>query len=133
MAAKCFTDFYDRVLHTFPGCRPIFLGDTSKGLDLRVIDVGLNKGLFGIGLLARMAGKTRKCVYALCSFHTCRMATKLLEDCMLSPLVSDAIALVDISSLETNLAVSTCLLDFLFHADSEDKSNMAFLTFASSR
>ena len=96
MAIECLTDSDHWVLHSFPGIRPIFSRNTSKSLDFLVIDVGLYKGLFGIGLLARVAGKARECIHALRCVHAGRMTAQLLEDCVLSPFVANAIALIDI-------------------------------------
>ena len=58
------------------------------------------------------------------------MTAQLLEDCVLSPFVANAIALVDITALEASLATASSVLYVFLHANTEDKANMALLPFA---
>ena len=130
MAIKRLTHFDHWILHSVPGIRPVLTRNPSEGLDLLVIDVGLNEGLFGIGLLARMAGKARERIHALRRFHAGGMTAQLLEDCVLSPFVANAIALVDIAAFEASLATASSVLYVFLHANTEDKANVALLPFA---
>ena len=88
------------------------------------------EGLFGIGLLARMAGKARECIHTLRSFHASGMTAKLLKDCVLSPFVADTIALIDITSFEAGLATTARLLYVFLDTNSKDKANVALLPLA---
>ena len=131
MSVKSFSTPDHWVFHALPLIGLILARDSCECFNLGTVDVCLNKGLFGITLFFGVSWKAGICIDAFRCLHRCRVATEFLEHGVLSPLVFDLVALVNIPAFIASSFIVFFQMVCFLHAKAKDQSNVARFSFSS--